>query len=263
MNVYAGIDVACAKRKPLPICFVTHVNGALEILIPPIEFLQNIPRGLGNKEVLNRDPFVEVAQKIGVAFRDLSKQFGWNIKRIAIDAPAAAPREGKRESELALSKAGVKCIWTPDRSAWKERIKSSRDHLNNDGAVTHLPGANQIWMLYGFALFKELRKIGLHEVFEVYPYSIMRSLLENFPHKSSSEGYSLQLKTIANATGVAPEILENDLRRCVRGSSHDRLDAYMAAWLASMGPEDRTSFGSQNDPDDRIWIPRGNYAAAH
>jgi len=255
MNVYVGIDVACAKRKPLPICFVTYAKGNLKILPPPTNFLERVPRGSGNIEVLNRFPFRAAAEQTARAFQWLGKQFGWKISRIAIDAPAAPPAEGKRISEISLRKAGLECIWTPDRSRWKERILHSQEYLLNNGAIARLPGANQIWMLYGFELFKALRKIGIDEIIEVFPYSIVRSLLPSCPHKTTPEGYSLQIEAVAKATRSTRTVLEYELLQSVRGTRHDRLDAYMAAWVASLAPESRVSYGPRIDPNDSIWVP--------
>jgi len=36
------------------------------------------------------------------------------------------------------------------------------------------------------------------------------------------------------------------------GPLHDRLDAYLAAWVASVGESEREALGSP--PDDVIWI---------
>jgi hypothetical protein len=256
MEVYVGIDVACAKRKPLSICFVSKIRGRLGILKPPVSFLQSVPRGLGNIEVLSENPFRTAAQQAAFAFQTLTSQTGWNIRRIAIDAPAVAPIEGRRESEIALKQAGLQCIWTPNKSAWINRIESSRKYLTSGGILARLPGANEIWMLYGFELFEELRKSKNTEVIEVFPYAIMRTLLQNCPHKSSAEGYLLQLNAVAMAVGSTANQLEDDLRQAVLGAKHDRLDAYMAAWVASLTPKNRRPFGSEGNLDDAIWVPQ-------
>jgi predicted nuclease with RNAse H fold len=259
MNVYVGIDVACAKRKPLPICFVTHAEGKLKILSPPEEFLELVPRGVGNAEVLNKHPFRVVAEQTARAFQCLIERFGWKIGCIAIDAPAAPPFEGKRISEISLREAGLECIWTPDHSKWVERIARSHEYLSSNGPIARLPGANQIWMLYGFELFEALRKIGVEEIIEVFPYSIVRTLLPSCPHKTTSEGYLLQIEAVAKATHYTRAALEYELRQNVRGTRHDRLDAYMAAWVSSLPRASRQSFGPKLDPNDSIWIPRRSH----
>jgi hypothetical protein len=38
------------------------------------------------------------------------------------------------------------------------------------------------------------------------------------------------------------------------GHQHDRIDAYLSAWVASLEDQDREALGKP--PDDVIWIPR-------
>jgi hypothetical protein len=40
------------------------------------------------------------------------------------------------------------------------------------------------------------------------------------------------------------------------GTNHDRLDAFMAAWVASLPKRRRRAIGNEDDPDDAIWVPR-------
>jgi hypothetical protein len=119
-----------------------------------------------------------------------------------------------------------------------------------------MPYANKIWMLYGFELFKALRLRGAYEVIEVYPYSIVRTLLPSCAHKSTPDGYGQQLVAVAKATNWMPAKLELALRENVAGSKHDRLDAFMAAWVASFPKEERQAYGNTNNPHDAIWVPR-------
>jgi len=110
-------------------------------------------------------------------------------------------------------------------------------------------------MLYGFELFKALRAMSACEVIEVYPYAIVKALVGDCPHKSTPEGYRRQLEVIAVTTKwTAPE-LELVLKCSVPGSKHDKLDAFMAAWVASLSADRRRAYGNKNDPDDAIWVP--------
>jgi len=119
-------------------------------------------------------------------------------------------------------------------------------------------------MLYGFKIFKELARLpGSPELIEVYPHSIMRALISgDLLHKTISEGLSAQLEAIADATGWEPCELAAALRRTVPGLAHDRLDAFAAAWVASLTEENegrsiyRTFYGSCYNPLDRIWVPK-------
>jgi hypothetical protein len=110
-------------------------------------------------------------------------------------------------------------------------------------------------MLFGFELFGCLRSQLKAEVIEVYPFAIVRELLPTCGHKSTEKGYQTQLAAVAARTGWRPQELEKKLRATVPGSRHDRLDAFMAAWVASLPRERRRAFGNPQQPDDAIWVP--------
>jgi hypothetical protein len=110
-------------------------------------------------------------------------------------------------------------------------------------------------MLFGFQLFARLRRGLKAEVIEVYPFAIIRALLQSCEHKSTERGYRAQLAAVAASTGWDPEILEERLRVAVAGRRHDRLDAFMAAWVASLSPERRHVLGDAQRSDDAIWVP--------
>ena len=93
------------------------------------------------------------------------------------------------------------------------------------------------------------------EVIEVYPFAIIRALLPVCAHKSTEKGYRDQLVAVAVRTGWEPQDLEARLKVTVPGSRHDRLDAFMAAWIASLSPERRHALGDAQRPDDAIWVP--------
>jgi hypothetical protein len=93
------------------------------------------------------------------------------------------------------------------------------------------------------------------EVIEVYPFAIVRALLPACEHKSTEEGYQDQLIAVASRTGWPAQELEAKLKETVAGSRHDRLDAFMAAWVASLPRDQRRAFGDAERPDDAIWVP--------
>lgn len=110
-------------------------------------------------------------------------------------------------------------------------------------------------MLFGFELFAALRETLEGEVVEVYPFAIVRALLPACRHKSTEQGYRDQLVAVASRTGWEAGDLEARLHTTVAGSRHDRLDAYMAGWVASLPLEKRRAFGDPDRPDDAIWVP--------
>jgi hypothetical protein len=114
---------------------------------------------------------------------------------------------------------------------------------------------NKIWMLFSFELFSALRSGLGAEVIEVYPFAIVRALLPSCKHKSTEKGYRNQLTAVADRTGWKPHDLEARLVATVPGSRHDRLDAYMAACVASLTPKQRHAYGDSRQPDDSISVP--------
>jgi Protein of unknown function (DUF429) len=263
-DVYVGIDVACARSKRLPICFASLDGSRLEPLDVPIDCRRKFPRGKGNAEVLEADPFAADAISLRQAIQETADNRGWRIARIAIDAPAMPPQAGTRLCEDKLKELRLSVFTTDSIDAWGGILEACRRHLGGGGELARLPYANKIWMLYGFKIFKELARLpGSPELIEVYPHSIMRALISgDLQHKTISEGFSAQLKAIADATGWEPHELAAALRRNIPGLAHDRLDAFAAAWMASLSEENqgrsiyRTFYGSCYNPLDRIWVPK-------
>ena len=214
-----------------------------------------IPRGVGNKEIIAAAPFEQSARGVVRAIARIRDEMGWKVERIAIDAPAAPPAKGSRASEDELGRCGLSSFRTPVATAWAGIREKCANHLRLGGTVATLPYANKIWMLFGFRLFALLKDEIHAEVIEVYPYAIVRALLPACEHKSTEKGYRDQLDAIADRTGWEPQALEAKLKATVPGSRHDRLDAFMAAWVASLPPEERRAFGDARQSDDAIWVP--------
>jgi hypothetical protein len=106
-------------------------------------------------------------------------------------------------------------------------------------------------MLVGFALFEVL---GQHyECIEVFPQAIAATLRSNKVHKSHAEGLSAQLIGIRRLSGWPSDDRQGELEGIAFGSRHDKLDAYMSSWVASLSK--RESFGCGEEPSDVIWIP--------
>jgi hypothetical protein len=189
------------------------------------------------------------------AIRRIEIEMGWRIERIAVDAPAAPPTDRSRASEDELGRLGLSSFRTPASGAWAGIRQQCADHIGKGGMPANLPHANKIWMLFGFELFACLRSELKAEVIEVYPFAIVRELLPACEHKSTEAGYQNQLAAVAARTGWKPHELEEKLKDTVPGSRHDRLDAFMAAWIASLPAEQRRAIGDAKRPDDAIWVP--------
>jgi predicted nuclease with RNAse H fold len=252
-EVFVGIDVASGKGRSLPISFVAHEHERLVPLKVPLELLSRFPRGPGNREIEALQPFRRHAEEVRSAISGVAERYRWSVRCIAIDAPAAPPRVGKRRSEQALCEAGISCFQTPSLIGWGSIVRDCRKHLRDGRPLNRLPNANRIWMLYGFELFAALRLL-TPEVIEVYPQAIARTLVgPDCPHKSSEAGYSRQLSAIAKSTGWDACSLERELKTTVSGKRDDRVDAFMAAWVASLLGGQRRAYGNSADLDDAIW----------
>ena len=251
--VFVGIDVAFAKRKCLPVSVCVLRDERLTPL--PLKRGPLVPpRGRGNVAALDESVVREFAREAARYLQQVAEIHYLEIVRIAIDAPKSSRRDGspRRASEAAMDEARISCITTPSEGDFAVIKTKVEAHLAAGGSQSRLPHANQLWMLAGFALFRELA--GLAECIEVYPQATVRALGVAERHKSNREGLDAQITAAAGATGwPTPELLSCVLEESGRGSMHDKLDAYLSAWVASLDEDSRLAHGEP--PDDVIWVP--------
>lgn len=251
---FVGIDVACAKGKTLPVAFATW-HG--ERLVPkPLAKLDFAPLvGKGNVAACDPDAVQAFAAATHEYLRRVEEELDVEIIRIGIDAPSA-PRtdeKSRRAAETALDREGISCFTTPSDSEFRVIRDKVEDHLRNGGEENALPHANQLWMQVGFGLYEELQNVA--ECIEVYPQATVREMDAGVNHKFKSNAVQRQLRTAACYTGwPSGDDTEPDLQEIGYGKNHDRLDAYLSAWVAALDEGDRTAYGTP--PDDVIWIPR-------
>lgn len=250
---YVGIDVACAKKKRLPVCLATWENGRL---VPfPIRDIRPVPpRGRGNVATLDPAILRDFAAETAQYLLDASSALGVQIARIGIDAPSAPAPEGRRRAaERALDSAGISCFATPSRNQFREIHVKVSEHLSRGGAESRLPHANQLWMLVGFALFDRLETLA--PCVEVFPQATARAMGSGLIHKFRKGGAEAQLDAAAFQTGwPATSGERRSLKRISWGGLHDQVDAYLAAWVAALEEEERRGYG--DPPHDVIWVPR-------
>jgi hypothetical protein len=252
-TAYVGIDVACAKKKRLPLAVCVNSVGRLET-IPLRDWSIRPPLGEGNLMALESEFQARFAEDTIRYLREVEAHFSVRIKRIAIDAPSE-PRSANakgRQCELALGSAHLSYFQTPSSVDFEEIHRQIEKHVSSGGRESHLPHANKLWMLVGFTLFKSLRREW--ECLEVFPQAIVHAMGVAGAHKSGRNGYEGQLAAAARNTGVTTSQLEAELNVACFGSRHDRLDAYLSAWVAALDPHDREAFGVP--PDDAIWVPK-------
>lgn len=251
---YAGIDLAIAKRKRLPVALCTWRGHRLvpeDLRALPYE----PPRGQGNVAVLDDAVPREFAEATARYLTDICRHLDIRLERIGIDAPSGPRADGvpRRAAELALDAARISCFTTPSVRDFRTIRRNVRRHLAQGGAENRLPHANQLWMIAGFQLFERLSDLA--PCIEVFPQATARVLGARETHKFKQGGVSVQLSEAARHTGW-PGGASTDTRfeDIAFGPAHDRLDAYLSAWVAALPPEDRIAFG--DPPDDVIWAPR-------
>lgn len=255
MDVFIGIDVACAKGKYLPLVICSQENGRL-IPLPLGHYQIKPPRSLGNALTLYDDVNKAFANDVASYIETVCDAFHLNPVRIGIDSPLR-PRDNRlkrRVAEQALDKAGIRCYTTPSADDFEAIKVKGISHLQADKPIQNLPHAHQIFMLLGFALNERLSKVA--ECIEVYPHATVKQLGVADIHKSKGNQAELQLSAMSHYTGWPRnnDDWEQASNMCL-GPMHDRVDAYSAAWVASLSEQERICFG---DPEkgDAIWIPK-------
>jgi len=243
-EAFVGIDLAFAKNKLLPICVCTISDG----LLTPLELKSprlKPPRGKGNAAAIETQEQRLFAREVLCWLGKVEEEFSLEVKVIAIDAPRSY---GPRDSEIQMGECGISYISTPTQEEFRQKVLNARIWINNGNKMNQIPAANQLWMLVGFALYRILSK--QYRCIETYPNAIIHSMGYDGEHKSTRNGFNNQVKLVANHLGLCT--LEQDLNRSGYGSRHDKLDAYLSAWVASLPACGRRHYGS---PQCAIWVP--------
>jgi predicted nuclease with RNAse H fold len=243
-EAYCGIDVAFAKRKWLPVAVCTSNGSALRAL--PLRGTRQAPRGLGNRAALDPNLVAGFARATLDYLRRIERTHSVSINRVAIDAPRDYAPEGQRRlAEAAMDRAGISCFATPSRAQFELIRKKAEAHLSVGGAESRLPHANQLWMLVGFEIFRVLEPH--FDCIEVFPQAAFRALDSAIAHKSGSNGLARQIELLSMATGLSIQSIDHSSD----GARHDRTDARLAAWIASLNPQSLAIHGDGRR--DTIW----------
>ncbi len=252
-TAYVGIDVACAKKKSLPISVCVQ-RGAKLTPLPLRTARVKPPRGGGNVLALEPDWRSDFAAQTEDYLHQIEAAFSVRLERVAIDAPSepCGANSGRREAERALDARRTSCFTTPSETGFTAIAQKARAHLNAGGPESRLPHANQLWMLVGFALFERLSQTW--SCLEIYPQATVALLGCSSLHKSSASGLSAQTKAVGEKLGWQEKDFEQALKASGFGQLHDQFDAYLAAWVASLDERDREPLGVP--PSDAIWVPR-------
>ena len=102
--------------------------------------------------------------------------------------------QGLRACEAALRERGLFFIQTPGQAVSDRIPEDVAAYLRDPAARKGLPHANQIWMLFGFEVFKVLSGEGWG-CLEVYPQATVRVIGAGERHKKSAVagGWALEL----------------------------------------------------------------------
>lgn len=250
-GLYIGIDVACAKGKTLPVAGIVLRSGVRKLANLRAPGFPSPPKGCGNR-LIAEDIFQarKFALEACAWLTELESSACEKIFKIAIDAPRR-PRLRHlpvRESELVLQEANIQFIKTPAEHEFGEKRKEAANHLLSGKPVNSLPGANLWWMCVGFALFETLTDHW--DCVETYPQAILHQIKYVGSHKGKD--HAKQLAHIISISGIQ-ELSSGTLRDRSFGAPHDRVDALMSAWVASLPQNQIHTFGTT--PEDQICVP--------
>lgn len=253
--VCAGIDLAIAKGKRLPIVVCRREGGRVVPLALRGRTLPEPPKGCGNAAIIDPSVRRQFAEDAVAYLETVERRFGVEIGRVAIDAPSAPRANGLplRAAEAALRREGISFIQTPNEATFDQMPARVREHLATGGSEATLPCANQLWMLFGFELFAAAGRRGW-PCLEVYPQATVHVLGVGHTHKTKAGAVVAQLSAAAKYTGWPDDPSLRALQEVGYGSAHDRLDAYLATWVACLEPSERRAMG--HPPHDAIWVPR-------
>lgn len=250
---YVGIDVSCAKKKRIPIVIAIKESGRL-IPLPLLEMPFRPPHGVGNEGVLEPAQVKFYVDQVAEYVQKACEYFGVTASMIALDAPLEPRVEhiNYRLAEKALASKGISSFKTPSFSEFEQIREKALAHLASGGALSNIPHSMQLWMLAGFAIAKALEPVA--PTIEVFPQATIRRLLPNAPHKSVTGMPATQLQALAAQTGWpnSPDDLAKLPSICA-GAMHDKVDAYSAAWVASLPEAERECYGEGRDA---IWVPK-------
>ncbi|RUO68567.1 DUF429 domain-containing protein, partial [Pseudidiomarina salinarum] len=254
-DVVIGIDVACAKDKPLPVVICYQDGDTLRPLLLN-SFAQQPPRGRGNPSTVSAETNQAYARETRHYIEEVCLQHHLNPVRIGIDsALRARPNHmHRRLAESALNASGISCYKTPSGEDFDRIIAKGQAHLAQGGAANRMPHAMQLFMLPGIAIAEEMAKVA--PCLEIYPQAIARRLGSASLHKTKKGQSLVQLKAVSEHTGwPASETDWAELKHICRGALHDKVDAYSVAWVASL-PESKREYFGDPQQDDAIWVPK-------
>ena len=255
MEAYIGIDVSCAKKKRCPISICVKKDGKLVPLLLAKK-MPLPPRGFGNAATLIEENNIAYALAIKNYIVDVCRVHNLTPARIAIDAPLLPKGNNlkRRIAERELDSLKINYYATPSQSEFESIINRGKLHLKEGGEVNRLPHSMQIFMLAGFAIYQAVKNIA--SCIEVFPHATAKLLGTASKHKTKENQAYVQLHAMSKYTGWP--CLEDEwktVKDICSGDLHDKVDAYSAAWVASLDVEQHLVLG-EPIVNDAIILPR-------
>jgi hypothetical protein len=212
--------------------------------------------GFGNAGTLIEENNFAYAAAIKNYIVDVCEEHNLTPARIAIDAPLIPKKNGlkRRLAERAFDSRKINCYATPSKEEFESISEIGKTHLNGGGEVSRLPHSNQIFMLAGFAIYQALKNVA--ECIEIFPHATVKLLGVAGKHKTKENQAYVQLHAMSKYTGWPSSKDEwNKVKNICSGDLHDKVDAYGAAWVASLDVEQRLALG-ETSQNDAIILPR-------
>ena len=182
MEAFAGIDVAFAKRKYLPISVCIWRNRNFRPLSLRSKLALAPPRGHGNAKILDCETVKDFAESTFRYLREVEKAFGVTIRRIAIDAPSEPKTDGaaRREAEKGLDRKGIRCITTPDTRQFNAIRAKVQAHLSGGGEESSCLMQTSYGCLWGLNYSRDYVKSG----------NVLRCSHRRLPQRSNPQRFT-------------------------------------------------------------------------
>lgn len=130
-EAFAGIDVAFAKKKRLPVCLCVREGQRLRLVPLKGRGLPKPPAGKGNRAALDRGEVKLFALEALSYLRSLEQRLGLAIQVVALDCPRQPKKDGtaRRAAEAAMDACGISCFTTPSQEEFEVIRKKVREFL--------------------------------------------------------------------------------------------------------------------------------------
>lgn len=242
-KVFIGIDLSVVKSKRPSVLFMSEDLKPISVA----GIKHKPPLGIGNAGCLDTNVVSGYVRGIVDYIKQVQDILQLQIGKIAIDSPSMyrSSNVAIRSSEKELMSDGYTLYKTPTKAELSAAVKKLQAEVSKFGSIQSPYYSNLLWIIPGIQLFKELGKT--YTCIETFPNAIVKQLDKNIGHKSNTEELYKQIGLFCKYLNIDKEELQRDLQTACVGSLHDRFDAYLCAWAASLPTEKIKIYGAEND----------------